>query len=278
MNPVTRSVSTRQSEVWQTNTGVIDTGDGVILIDPGVLAAELDALVADIDGRQVVAGFATHYHWDHILWTAELGEAPRFASTETCELAGSRRAHIERTLDGFEAHVAETYGLGPQWDRSLLYGLTPMEVGPGMIAGVRCELVDVSGHCDGQVALVLPEHDVAFVADTLSDIEVPSLAEGEGQRERYLATLERLQGVIERVSWVVPGHGSVADRAEAQRRLELDRRYLEHLGVAVDAAPAGQTDEELAASILGEIGETRAGDGLSAGMHLDNVRILRGRR
>lgn len=277
MTQVTSSIDARQSQVWQTNTGIVDTGDGVILVDPGVLADELAALVVDLQGRQVIAGFATHYHWDHILWAAELGDAHRFASTETCELVGSRRAHIDRTLDGFEAHVAETYGLGPQWDRSLLWDLRPMDLGLGAISGVRCELVDVSGHCDGQVALVLPDLDVAFVADTLSDIEVPSLAEGAGQRERYLATLDRLQGVIDRVSWIVPGHGSVAQRSEAQRRLDLDRRYLEHLPAAIDAAPADQPDEVLAAAILAELGETRA-EGLSAEMHVANIRLLRGRR
>ena len=277
MQNVTPTVHVRQSQVWQTNTGIVDTGDGVILIDPGVLADELDAIAAGLEGRPVVAGFATHYHWDHILWAPALGEVTRYASAETCELAGSRRARIEKTLDGFEAYMAEAHGLGPQWDRSILFGLTPMEPGGGSIAGVSCELVDVPGHCDGQVALVLSAHDVAFVADTLSDIEVPSLADGEGQRERYLATLDRLEAVIDRVAWIIPGHGSVADRTEAQRRLDLDRRYLEYLPVGIAAAPEGQTDEDLAAAILGTLGETRADEGLSAEMHLENVRMLRGR-
>lgn len=276
MNRVTDTVSTRQSAVWKTNTGIVETSDGAIVIDPGVLADELDGLVVDLQGRQVIAGFTTHYHWDHILWAAGLGDAPRFASAETCELVVSRHAHIERTLDRFEADVAAAHGLGPQWDRSLLSNLVPMPLGAGTIAGVPCELVDVSGHCDGQVALVLPDHDVAFVADTLSEIEVPSLADGEGQRERYLATLDRLQEVIGGVAWIVPGHGSVADRAEAQRRLDLDRRYLDYLPVAIAAAPVDQADEDLAVAILDALGESRAEPGLSADMHLANVRMLRG--
>lgn len=275
MKQVSESISVRQSTVWETNTGIVDTGDGVILIDPGLLADELAALVAELHGQKVIAGFATHYHWDHILWAAALGDAPRFASAETCELVVSRREHIEKTLDSFEDLIAKEQGLGPQWDRSLLYNLVPLPAGPGMIAGVRCELVDVSGHCDGQVALVLPDHDVAFVADTLSDIETPSLADGEGPVARYLATLDRLQAVIERVNWIVPGHGSVADRAEAQRRLDADRRYLAYLPQAVASARAEESDSDLALAILEALGESRADSGLGADMHLANVRMLR---
>lgn len=275
MNRITDTVSTRQSAVWQTNTGIIDTGEGIILVDPGILADELDALVASLDGKSIVAGFATHSHWDHILWTPNLGSAPRYASAETCELVMAQAERIARNLDAFEQHIAEKYGLGPQWDRSMFLDLQPLPLGPNTIAGIPCELVPIPGHADGQVALVLPDHDVAFVADTLSPVEAPALAEGEGQRERYLETLDRLQEIIDRVSWIIPGHGSVADRAEAQRRLDLDRRYLTGLPRLIAAAPADQSDEDLAAAILADLGETRVSPGISAEMHIDNVRMLR---
>ncbi|HWV24675.1 MAG TPA: MBL fold metallo-hydrolase [Thermomicrobiales bacterium] len=275
MNHISDTIATRQSEVWQTNTGIIDTGEGVILVDPGILANELDDLVASLQGRPIVAGFATHFHWDHILWTPNLGISPRYASAETCDLIMSHAERIAKNLDGFEQYVAQEYGLGPQWDRSMFFDFRPMPLGPGTIAGVDCELVPIPGHADGMVAVVLPEHDVAFVADTLSDIEIPSLADGEGQRDRYLETLDRLQGVIDRVSWVIPGHGAVADRTEAQRRLDLDRRYLTDLPRLVANAPTSQSNEDLATSILMELNETRASSDLSAQMHLDNVRMLR---
>ena len=274
MHHVNDSVSIQQSQVWQTNTGIIETGEGVILVDPGILADELVALQEALGSKAIVAGFATHFHWDHILWPTAFGVVPRFASEETCELVVSQRDRIIRTLDGFEQYVAETYQLGPQWDRALFFNLQPMTLGPGEIAGVACELVAIPGHADGQVALVLPDHDVAFVADTLSDIEVPSLANGAGQRERYLETLDRLQGVIDRVSWIIPGHGAVADRAEAQRRLDADRRYLAYLPDAVSAM-ADQPDAEIAAAILADLGETRVDEELSQQMHAENVRMVR---
>lgn len=273
---VNDGVSIRQSEVWQTNTGVITDGNRCVLVDPGVLASEIADLAASVRGREIVAGFATHAHWDHILWDPALGPAPRYASEETVRRVAAGRDRIERSLDAFEAQLAAQEGLGRQWDRTGFYDLLPMPLGPGVLAGVSCELVDVSGHADGQVALVLPEQDVVFVADTLSDVETPSISEGVDRFGRYLETLDRLQGVIERVRWIVPGHGSVADRAEARRRLDADRRYLEGLPGAVAAAPATVTDEDVAREVLARLGETRAAPGLSWEMHLENVRLLRG--
>lgn len=275
MNRVADSIFTLQSEVWKTNTGIIMDGNRVVLVDPGVLASEFDAMIEALRGKEIVAGFATHFHWDHILWPPELGVVPRYASPETVRLVTTHRERIVHTLDGFEEHMQREHGLGPQWDRSLFFDLTPMALGVGEIAGITCELVDVSGHADGQAALVLPDHDVAFVADTLSDVETPSLYDSVHNFGRYLETLDRLQEVIDRVSWIIPGHGDVADRAEAQRRLDADRRYLERLPVLVAAASDGDSDEDIAKATAAALGETRATPGLSWDMHLANIHLLR---
>jgi glyoxylase-like metal-dependent hydrolase (beta-lactamase superfamily II) len=51
----------------------------VLLIDSGVLGDEMTCLANDLRelGKPVVAGFSTHPHWDHLLWHAGLGAAPR---------------------------------------------------------------------------------------------------------------------------------------------------------------------------------------------------------
>lgn len=272
---VNEEVWIRQSKVWQTNAGVVFDGDRVVLVDPGVLADEIADLAASLREREIIAGFATHAHWDHILWDPALGDAPRYASEETVRRVAGERDRIERSLDAFERHIAEHEGLGPQWDRTAFYDLLPMPLGAGELAGIPVELVDVSGHADGQVALVLPEHEVAFVADTLSDVETPSISEGVDRFGRYLKTLDRLQAVIDRVRWIIPGHGAVADRAEAQRRLDADRRYLEGLPRAVAAAPATAPDEDVARDVAALLGEMRTEPGLRWDMHLANVRLLR---
>ena len=92
LTQVAEGVLTHQSELLQNNSVVVQGRAGVLLIDPGIQGTEMACLAGDLRelGQPVVAGFATHPDWDHVLWHAELGEAPRYgtarcaASCETC--------------------------------------------------------------------------------------------------------------------------------------------------------------------------------------------------
>jgi glyoxylase-like metal-dependent hydrolase (beta-lactamase superfamily II) len=57
---------------------VVQGRTGVLLIDPGITGDEVSCLANDLNelGQPVVTGFSTHPDWDHVLWHAELGEAP----------------------------------------------------------------------------------------------------------------------------------------------------------------------------------------------------------
>lgn len=266
---LTPLVSIHQSRLWDTNTGIVQGPQGALLIDPGIFPDEMVA-VGQTAGP-VAAGFATHAHWDHVLWHGDFGaDVPRYATAETVAWLQQDRERILRNLINAE----EQFDQGVLWDRSLLFAEQPLPWGQGSIAGIACELIPVPGHADGQAALLLPEYGVCFVADTLSDIEIPSVHVGSQSIAEYLQTLDRLQGLIEGVDWIVPGHGSPANRQEAQRRLDADRRYLEAIGPAVDAAGAGEGTGEIAAAVLHDLDEHRATSELAASMHLDNIRQL----
>jgi hypothetical protein len=45
----------------------------------------------------------------------------------------------------------------------------------------------------------------------------------------YLATLDRLEPLVEGATWVVPGHSAPIDPAQAAAVLREDRAYLEAL-------------------------------------------------
>ena len=51
---------------------------GCLLIDPAVTVAELAALAVSLRalGLRAAAAWSTHPHWDHVLWSAEFGDAP----------------------------------------------------------------------------------------------------------------------------------------------------------------------------------------------------------
>ncbi|RPI48134.1 MAG: MBL fold metallo-hydrolase, partial [Chloroflexi bacterium] len=80
LRQVAEGVLVHQSELLQNNAVVVQGRAGVLLIDPGITGDEMACLANDLRelGQPVVAGFSTHPDWDHVLWHAELGEAPRY--------------------------------------------------------------------------------------------------------------------------------------------------------------------------------------------------------
>lgn len=82
LRQVGEGVLIHQSEFCRSNAVVVHGRAGVLLIDPGVLDDEMAALANDLRelGQPVVAGFSTHPHWDHLLWHARLGAAPRYGT------------------------------------------------------------------------------------------------------------------------------------------------------------------------------------------------------
>ena len=75
LTQVAEGVLVHQSELLQNNAVVVQGRAGVLLIDPGITGSEMACLANDLRvlGQPVVAGFATHPDWDHVLWHAELG-------------------------------------------------------------------------------------------------------------------------------------------------------------------------------------------------------------
>ena len=82
LRQVAEGVLIHQSELLQNNAVVVQGRAGVLLIDPGIQGSEMACLANDLreSGQSVVAGFSTHPDWDHVLWHAELGEAPRYGT------------------------------------------------------------------------------------------------------------------------------------------------------------------------------------------------------
>ena len=117
-SPVLRQVADgvliHQSEFIQSNAVVVQGRSGVLLIDPGIQGSELACLANDLSdsGQTVVAGFSTHPHWDHLLWQAKLGEAPRYG---TARCAATVRDLLSDA--GWKARVTEV--LPPEMPRAM---------------------------------------------------------------------------------------------------------------------------------------------------------------
>lgn len=111
LTQVAEGVLIHESEFCQSNAVVVQGGAGVLLIDAGVVHAdEMACLAKDLSdsGQTVVAGFSTHPHWDHLLWHAGLGAAPRYG---TARCAATARDRLSGGIDARRLGIPEKVSL-----------------------------------------------------------------------------------------------------------------------------------------------------------------------
>jgi hydroxyacylglutathione hydrolase len=213
--------------LYTTTTTVVTGTDGsCLVIDPAVTVAEIAGLAAALAARGVrpVLGWSTHWHWDHVLWHASLGDVPRYATSPTADAARNKRDKL--------AAAAET--TAPGHDSLLIGNLTPLSGTTIPWDGPVAELIVHDGHASGHGAVFLPDSGVLIAGDMCSDIEMPFVVDpGEpetfmDQLRDYRAGLSRLAAVAG-VRLAVPGHGHVAEAAELRQRVEADFAYLDLL-------------------------------------------------
>ncbi|GIF69938.1 MBL fold metallo-hydrolase [Asanoa ishikariensis] len=217
-----------QSEFLQSNAIVVQGRAGVLLVDPGLQSHEMVCLANDLSGQTVLAAFSTHPHWDHALWHADFGSAPRYG-TPRCA------ATLQEELSDPEAKARITEHLEPTGIAEHvpldLYGLItalPAETARVPWDGPHVRIIEHQAHAPGHAALLVEESGVLVAGDMLSDILIPMLdldCAGDPV-EDYLAALRLLEDVAGDVDVVVPGHGSVGGADELQARIERDRAYV----------------------------------------------------
>lgn len=192
---------------------------GCLLIDPAVTVADLAELAASLSdlGLRPAIAWSTHPHWDHVLWSGSLGDAPRYAAPAAVTIAETERDGI---IDGVERSA-------PGHDLSLIGRLQPLDASAIAWDGPTAQLIVHDGHAPGHGAVFLPGTGVLVVGDMCSDAEIPLLdtvaADPLGD---YRTGMERL-AAVPGVRQVVPGHGHIGDAAEFRRRLALDAAYLD---------------------------------------------------
>jgi len=230
LRQVAEGVLIHESEFIQSNAVVVQGRAGVLLIDPGVHDGEMAALANDLRelGQPVVAGFSTHPHWDHLLWHAGLGAAPRYG---TARCAAAVRDQLSAA--GWQARIAAW--IPPDiveqisWDVFGLVTGLPAETARIPWDGPPVRILEHQAHAPGHAALLIEGRGVLVVGDMLSDVLIPmlDLPDTADPIEDYLAALRLLEGVAGDVDVVVPGHGSVGGAGQVRARIDLDRAYVD---------------------------------------------------
>jgi glyoxylase-like metal-dependent hydrolase (beta-lactamase superfamily II) len=233
LTQVAEGVLTHQSELLQNNTVVVQGRAGVLLIDAGITGDEMTCLASDLRelGQPVVAGFSTHPDWDHVLWHAELGEAPRYGTATCAAFMRDVRSNADwkaRVAEGFPPEIAEEIPLDPF---GLITGL-PAETERIPWDGPEVRIIEHPAHAPGHAALLIEERGVLAGGDMLSDVFIPMLDDFNSTNdpiEEYLVGLRLLEAVANDVDVVIPGHGSVGGDGQVRARIELDRAYVHAL-------------------------------------------------
>jgi glyoxylase-like metal-dependent hydrolase (beta-lactamase superfamily II) len=231
LRQVAEGVLVHESEFIQSNAVVVQGRAGVLLIDPGIQGDEMAALANELRelGQPVVAGFSTHPHWDHLLWHAKLGEAPRYG-TARCA------ADIRELLSNadWKARVAEALPpeIAEEIPLDLLGLITGLPAGTTRIPwdGPKVRIIEHQAHAPGHAALWIEERGVLVAGDMLSDILIPFLdLDAADPIEDHLAALRLLEGVADDVDVLITGHGSVGGADQVRARIEQDRAYVQAL-------------------------------------------------
>jgi glyoxylase-like metal-dependent hydrolase (beta-lactamase superfamily II) len=231
LKQVAEGVLVHQSELLQNNAVVVQGRAGVLLIDPGITGDEMACLANDLRelGQPVVAGFSTHPDWDHVLWHAELGEAPRYGTARCAAFMRDLLSNADwkaRVAEGLPPEIAEETPLD-------LFGLItglPAETARIPWDGPQVRIIEHPAHAQGHAALLVEERRVLVAGDMLSDVLVPILdLSAADPIEDYLVGLRLLDGVADDVDVLIPGHGSVGGADQTRARVELDRAYVQAL-------------------------------------------------
>jgi hydroxyacylglutathione hydrolase len=254
---ITTGIYVGTSYQYTTTSTVVSDGDGgCLVIDPAVTVADLAELAADLRALSLTprVGFATHPHWDHVLWSAGFGGVPRYASAAAVATA-------ERERQGL---IAGAERAAPGHDLELFGRLTPLAAGADAVpwGGPTAHVVTHRAHAPGHSAVFFPGSGTLVAGDMCSDIEIPLLdldqADPGGD---YMAALDLLGALP--VDRVIPGHGHVGDAAEFRRRIEADVRYVDDLRAGRDSCDPRLATDWLAAEHQRHVAAIRSGPRLA---------------
>ncbi len=233
LKQVAEGVLIHESEFCQSNAVIVHGRAGVLLIDAGVTGSEMACLANDLRelGQPAVAGFSTHPHWDHLLWHAQLGTAPRYG---TARCAATVRDRLSDP--GAKARIAAALippDIAEQVPLDLLGLITGLPAEAAQIPwdGPQVRIIEHHAHAPGHAALLIEERGVLVAGDMLSDVLIPmlDLNDTADPIEDYLVALRLLEGAAGDVDVLVPGHGSIAGADQVHARIEQDRAYVHAL-------------------------------------------------
>jgi glyoxylase-like metal-dependent hydrolase (beta-lactamase superfamily II) len=214
------------SRVWQTTCTMVRNGDECFVVDSPVFPDELEVLPAVLEhaGFALTGLLATHADWDHLLGRLAFPAAALGVAETTAARLAAEPGAAARALRAFDdEHYLDRAGPLSLGEVQALPVPGHCEIGGGELA-----LPPADGHTADGMAIWINWARVLVCGDYISPVEVPMLSDG-GSRGAYIATLRRLEPLVDAASFVVPGHGEVLNSARAAAIVREDLNYLAKL-------------------------------------------------
>lgn len=230
------------------NITAIGGEGGLVVVDTHgstVAGREVIEDLRRLGAGEVTAVVNTHWHWDHAFGNAAFREqwpgvpihAQESAAEWLSEHAGTAKRDLA-TLDGFE-RITEVQ------DSEIVIPDHTVETSATIDLGDRVvELIHPGrGHTDGDLVVRVPDANVLVAADLIEESDHPWIGTDSWPLE-WASTLEAMLTLIAPGTVVVPGHGSLVDRAFVEgQRLELAaiEQEVRRLALAGVTAPDAVT-------------------------------------
>ncbi len=246
------------------NAVVINGGDGLVLIDSKLTYAggSLRREAEQQAGGRIVAAINTHHHADHTGGNWALDGLPRYAHRNATprvlgqmnryisnlkeaalQLEGDDPAKVRARTDALNLYKDVTKLKAPQF--------APTESIDGdrrlQLGGVKLELVSCGpAHTDNDIAVFVPDRKLMHTGDLVFNRLHPFIDRESGATVRgWITALDRLHGMCDGDTAVVPGHGDRGGRDI----LMAQKQYFEHMRDEVmRMARAGRTRDQIAAT------------------------------
>ncbi len=235
-------VFTRRYRFYDQQIGVVLGDDEALVVDTRSTPSQARELIADIarlTALPVRVVVDSHWHYDHLFGNHDFRPAAIWGHvrcrSRLLENGEDQRARFSAAMPLLREELVGLVIDPP--DRTFDQEAT-IEVG-----GRRVELQYLGrGHTDADVVIEVPDAAVLFAGDLLENDAVPYF--GDGYPLEWPSTVRRLLDLV--TGPVVPGHGSIGDRAFVERQLA----ELEAVAEAARRAHAGEIDREAALATI----------------------------
>jgi glyoxylase-like metal-dependent hydrolase (beta-lactamase superfamily II) len=229
-------VFVRRYRIYDQNVGVVLGDESALLVDTRIShrqAEEIRSDLREITSLPIGVVVNTHGHADHVFGNHPLRPATIWGH-ERCVTMIETTAEKQRqvTIAAVPELASELYEVvfDPP-DRVFTENAT-VEIEPG---GRSVELRYLGrGHTDNDIVVLVPDANVLFAGDLLEADATPFF--GDGYPVDWPDTAARLVELV--TGAVVPGHGTVGDKAFAVRQMGELREIVE-LARLVDAGVMG---------------------------------------